>query len=114
MKKSVVLLLSVMLVLSCVTLVSARPQHKPTHTMFSGVVDKVTPADPAKGTKAEIVVLGAANKSMTFTVADACTYYDVKGATITFDTIVKGASVKVTYTTDAQGVHQAISIKLLK
>jgi hypothetical protein len=114
MKKLVVLFVSVVFVLGAAVLVSAQTHKAPAHRMFSGTVDKVTPADVSSGTKAEIVLVGTAHKSMTFVVADSCTFYDAKGGTITFDKIVKGAGVRVTYTTNAQGGHQAVSIKLLK
>lgn len=113
MKKSVVLLLSLFFVLGLGVFASAKTPAQPAHKLFSGTVDKVTPADPTTNTKAQIVVLNAPNKRLTFTVADNCTYYDAKGGAIAFDKIVKGVGVAVTYTTNPQGAHTAISIKLL-
>ena len=96
-------------------LLSAAPFHaKLAQNVFTGTVDKVTPADPAKATKPEIVVVGQENKSMTFVITDTCTLNDAKGGTITLDKITKGLGVGVTYTTNAQGVNEAASIKLLK
>jgi len=114
MKKSVVLLVSAMFVLGCALMVTAQTAKQPVHKTFSGTVDKVTAADATTGTMAEVVVKGSANNSMTFVVVAACTFYDAKGGTITLDKIVAGSSVKVTYTTNAQGGQEAISIKLLK
>jgi hypothetical protein len=114
MKRSVVLVVGIMLALGFASLVMAQTPAKPTHKVFSGTVEKVTPADKATSTKAQVVVVGLANKSMTFVVVDTCTCYDAKGGTITLDKIVKGLGVKVTYATNAQGVHEATSIKLLK
>jgi hypothetical protein len=117
MKKSVILVIGVAFVLGLATLSLAHTQTRPkppAHKIFLGTADKVTPADPTKNTKPEIVVKGQANKSMTFVITDTCTFYDAKGGTITFDKIAKGLGVRVTYLTNPQGVHEASSIKLLK
>lgn len=91
----------------------AKPKP-PAQKVYTGTVDKVTPADPAKATKPEIVVVGQSNWSMTFVITDTCTLKDAKGGTITLDKITKGLGVRVTYTTNAQGANEATSIKLLK
>jgi hypothetical protein len=115
MKKSTILFMTLAFVLGLAGFGLARTQPKPpAHKVFLGTVDKVTPADPTKGTKPQIAVVDKANKSMTFIVTDTCTLYDAKGATVTLNKMTKGLGVRVTYMTNPQGVHEAISIKLLK
>lgn len=117
MKKYIVLFIGLAFALGLASFGLAQTQTKPepqAQKVFTGTVDKVTPADPAKATKPEIVVVGQGNKSMTFVITDTCTLNDAKGGTITLDKITKGLGVGVTYTTNAQGVNEATSIKLLK
>jgi len=114
MKKYIILFISLAFVLGLAGFGLGQPKPKPQHKIFLGTVDKVVPADPTKGTKPEIVVVDKANKSLTFIITDTCTLYDAKGGTIALDKITKGAGVRVTYATNAQGANDAISIKLLK
>jgi hypothetical protein len=86
------------------------PQKK----VFKGTVQSVTLADPAKGTKSEIAVADAQNKAMVFLVKSTTTLYDASGNAITLDKIVKGNTAKIRYTTTAEGVHEAASIRLIK
>jgi hypothetical protein len=90
------------------------PAKKPVHTTFIGAVDSVTMADPAKGTKSEIVVVNKANTKMSFLVVATTTLYNAKGETIGLDKIVKGNEVNVKYKTTAAGVYEAVSVKVTK
>ncbi|MBE3111897.1 MAG: hypothetical protein IMZ46_15570 [Acidobacteria bacterium] len=81
---------------------------------FIGTVDSVTMADPAKGTKSEIVVVNKANITMNFLVVATTTFYNAKGETIGLDKIVKGNEVNVEYKTTAEGVYEAVSVKVTK
>ena len=114
MKKSIILFVTLAIVLGFAGLSLAQQRAKPTDKTFLGTVDKVTPADPTKNVKPQIVVVNKANNKLTFVITDTCTFYDAKGGTITFDKIVTGVEVRVTYTTTAQDVNEAHSIKLLK
>jgi hypothetical protein len=116
MKKWTVLFVSLAIVLGLVTLGLAQTQTKPkAHpaSVFVGTVDKVTPADTTKGTKPEIVVIDKTKKSMTFVITNTCTIVDAKGTAVTVDKIVTGSEVRVRYKTTAEGVHEAVSVKLL-
>jgi hypothetical protein len=74
----------------------------------------VTMADPAKGTKSEIVVVNKANTKMTFQVVTTTTLYGAKGETIGLAKIVKGNEVNVKYKTTVVGVYEAVSVKVTK
>jgi len=83
----------------------------------TGEVKSVTLADPAKGTKSEIVVVdksGTEPKEYTFLVKSTTTIYDTNWNAITLDKISKGQNVKVKYTTTKEGVNEAVSINLSK
>jgi hypothetical protein len=121
MKKFAVLLMGVFFVLGLASVAtaqanaaSAKKPAAPQYHVFIGTVDSVTLADPVKGTKSEIVVVNKANKSMTFLVMATTTLYDPKGSAITLDKIVKGNEVDIKHTTTHEGVHQAVSVKVLK
>jgi hypothetical protein len=85
-----------------------------TRSTIIGTVDSVTMADPAKGTKSEIVVVNTANTKMSFLVVATTTLYNAKGETIGLDKIVKGNEVNVEYETTAEGVYEAVSVKVTK
>jgi hypothetical protein len=120
MKKWMVMFVSLVLVSGILAWGQAQTAKKPAPPVskvpaFTGTVDKVIPADAAAGKKPEIVVIHkGTNKSMTFVVGDTCTIYDAKGAAITLDKVVKGAEVNVKFKTNAQGFHDAVSVRLLK
>jgi hypothetical protein len=90
------------------------PVRKPDHTTFIGTVDSVTMADPAKGTKSEIVVVNKAIPKMSFLVVATTTLYNAKGETIGLTKIVKGNEVNVKYKTTVSGVYEAVSVKVIK
>jgi hypothetical protein len=90
------------------------PAKKPVLMTFIGTVDSVTMADLAKGTKSEIVVVNMANTKMNFLVVATTTLYNAKVETISLDKIVKGNEVSVEYKTTAEGVYEAVSVKVTK
>lgn len=93
----------------------ASPQHHASsRKVFRGTVQSVTLADPAKGTKSEIAVADAQKKTLVFLVKSTTTLYDATGNAITLDKIVKGNTAKIRYTTTAEGVHEAASVRLMK
>jgi len=81
---------------------------------LSGKVDSVTVADPAKGTKSEIVVIGDTGVKTALLVKTSTTIYDADWKAITLDKIQKDAMVKVKYATTKEGVNEATWISLLK
>jgi hypothetical protein len=90
------------------------PPRKPDYMTFIGTVDSVTIADPAKGTKSEIVAVNKAITKMSFLIVATTTLYNAKGETIGLAKIVKGNEINVKYKTTAEGVHQAVSVKVIK
>lgn len=90
-----------------------KPAHPPTKVAF-GTVDAVTLADPATATKSEIAIVNKANAKLMFLVKPTTTIYDAKGKSLTLNKVVKGEEVRVRYTTTAEGVSEATSIKVIK
>jgi len=80
----------------------------------TGSVESVTLADPAKGTKSEIVVTGDNGQKYAFLVKSTTTIYAVGWEAITLDKISKSDKVKVKYSTTKEGVNEALSINLMK
>ena len=118
MKKSLSILVGVLMVLGLISFSLAQgtqaPAKNPGRATFIGTVDSVTMADPAKGTKSEIVVVNEANTKMSFLVVARTILYNAKGETIGLDKIVKGNAVNVEYETTAGGVYEAVSVKVTK
>jgi hypothetical protein len=118
MKRSLSLLLGVLMVLGLISFSLAQrtqaPAKKPDRTTFIGTVDSVTMADLVKGTKSEIVVVNKANTKMSFLVVATTTLYNAKGETIGLAKIVKGNEVNIKYKTTAEGVYEAVSVKVTK
>lgn len=77
-------------------------------------VESVSLADPAKGTKSELVVVDEKGQKTTFLVKTTTTLYDADYKTITLDKITKDQAVKVKYTTTKEGVDEANSIRVIK
>ncbi len=73
-------------------------------------VESIMPADPVKGTKAEIMLVDSMGKKTTLAVKPTATIYDAKWAPITLDKIASGTSVKVRYTAG----NEVTSINVIK
>jgi hypothetical protein len=118
MKKSLSVLLGVLMVLGLISFSLAQatqvPAQKPVILTFIGTVDSVTLADTVKGTKSEIVVVNMANTKMSFLVVATTTLYNAKDETIGLGMIVKGNEVNVKYKTTAEVVYEAVSVKVTK
>ena len=110
MKKSLSVLVGVLMVLGLISFSLAQgtqaPAKKAVDTTFIGTVDSVT--------MAEIVVVNKANVRMSFLIVATTTLYNAKGETIGLDKIVKGNEVNVEYETTAEGVYEAVSVKVTK
>ena len=110
MKNSLSVLLGALMVLGLISFSQAQgtqaPAKKPVGTTFIGTVDSVT--------MSEIVVVNKDNIKMSFLVVATTTLYNAKGETIGLDKIVKGNEVNVEYKTTAEGVYEAVSVKVTK
>lgn len=81
---------------------------------LTGRVESVSLADPARGTRSEIVVMDKDNNRNAFIVMTTATLYDVNWKAITLDKINKDQTVRVKYTTTKEGVNEATSVNVLK
>jgi len=92
------------------------PQTVETKTV-TGEVKSVTLADPAKGTKSEIVVVdksGTEPKEYTLLVKSTTTIYGADWKAVVLDKIKQNDTVRVTYSTTKEGVYEATSIRIKK
>ena len=87
---------------------------KPAHKIYKGVIDNVTLADSAKGTKPEVTVTSAQKKKETFLVMTTTTLSDADGKALTLDKLQAGERIRVSYLTTPENVREAISIHILK
>ena len=79
-----------------------------------GKVESVSMADPAKGTKSEIVVVDDMEKKWTFIVKPTTTIYDAGMQPTALDKIKADDKVTVKYSVDKEGLNEAQSISLMK
>jgi hypothetical protein len=118
MKKSIIVLVSLLVLCFAVTSViaNAAPQkQKPVpHKTFVGTIDSVTVGDAAAGTKSEMAVTNEAKQQMKFAILPKTTLHDDQGKTTTLDKFKAGDKVTVRYLTTADGTNEALSIKLVK
>jgi hypothetical protein len=119
MKKSSVLLVGVLVLLTVAALGFAQQQQKatqkaPQHKTFVGTVESVQPANVTAGTKSQIVIVDKNKAKMTFLLTPSTTFHDAKGTTITMDKCKGGDQVSVRYETSAEGANTALSVKMLK
>ena len=84
------------------------------HTVLGGVVKSVSWADPAKGTKSEIVVKDSNGKTVNILVTSTTTLWDADAKAIMPDKIVAKSHVNVIYFTTPEGINIGKSIKILK
>jgi hypothetical protein len=92
---------------------SAMAMQAPKVKDFIGKVESVSAADPAKGTKSEIVVMDKENKKVSFIVKATTTIYDSASAAITLEKIKVGDNVNIKYKTTKEGLESAISIHIV-
>ena len=84
------------------------------HIILGGVVKSVSWADPAKGTKSEIVVTEATRKTVHILVTSTTTLWDADAKAIMLNKIVAKRKVNVVYFTTDEGVNIGKSIRILK
>ena len=80
----------------------------------TGKIQSATLADPAKGTKSEIIIADDSGQKYTFLVKSTTTIYDADWKAITLDKIKQDDKVGVTYSTTKEGVNEATSIRIKK
>jgi hypothetical protein len=121
MKKSLMVLVTCLFVLGFAALsfsqTQAQPGQRPAHPsgkVILGTVDAVTAADPAKATKSEIVIVDKTSAKQMFLVKPTTTIYDAKGNSLTLNKVAKGSEVRIRFTTTAEGVNEAASIRVMK
>lgn len=83
-------------------------------SVLQGKVKSVTPADPQKGVKPEITVADNAGQTVAFLVKSTATIYDPDFKASSLDKIKPDVNVKIKYTTNREGVREAVSISELK
>lgn len=81
---------------------------------FTGKVESVSLADPAKGAKSEIAAVDESGKTLVFLVKSTTTIYGTDWKAILLDRINKDEKIKVKYITTKEGVQEAVSVNLLK
>ncbi len=82
--------------------------------MIAGKIDTVTIADPAKGTKSEVIVADEAGTKTAVLVKATTTIYDVDWKPLTLDKLAKDQRVKVKYSMTKEGVNEALSVSIIK
>jgi hypothetical protein len=86
-----------------------NPSVKPLE--IKGTVESVTIAEPARGIRPELSMLGADGKHYLFLVRSTTTIYSPDWKPCTLDKIVNGQNVRVQYITNKDGMLVALSIK---
>jgi len=81
---------------------------------LTGKVDSVSLADPAKGTKSEIVVVDDKGAKCTLLLKATTTLYDANWKAITLDKIQKNDRVSVKYIAIKEGLNEARSVNIMK
>jgi len=90
----------------------SKAERKTETKTVTGTVDSVSSADPAKGTKSEIILNDDKNKKFSFLITSTTTMYGAKSVAITLEKIKKGDKVKVKYATTKEGVDKAVSVRI--
>lgn len=91
-----------------------KTEKKTETKIFSGTVESVSTPDPAKGTKAEIVLTDDNNKKLSFLITATTTLYSASSGPITLEKIIKGEKLKVRYITTKEGVEKAVSVRIME
>jgi hypothetical protein len=79
-----------------------------------GKVKTVTVANPSKGTKSEVTIIDDKAGEKVFLVMSTTTLYDTDSKAIGLDKIKANEKVKIKYSTTKEGVHEAVSINIIK
>lgn len=86
----------------------------PAVKVLMGKVESVSMADPAKGTKSEIVIMDENAKKSTVLVKSSTTLYDEAWKPMTLDKIKAGDKIKIKYEITPEGMEEAVSVHLSK
>lgn len=85
-----------------------------TRALMNVTVRSVTWADPAKGTKSEIVVADGFKKPIHILITSTTTLWDADAKALMPERIVPRKHVNILYLTTPEGINIGKSIKLLK
>lgn len=90
----------------------SAPERRTVH-YTTGVVSAVSCADPTQGRRSELSVLTDTGRLDTLLVKATTTIYDAAGTAVPLDA-VRNQKVRVRYIISTEGVHEALSIRILK
>lgn len=90
----------------------SAPERRPVY-YTTGVVSAVSCADPTQGQRSELSVRTDTGRLDTLLVKATTTIYDAAGTAVTLDA-VRNQKVRVRYIISTEGVHEALSIRILK
>jgi hypothetical protein len=113
--------LAMLVFLSCTSMALAQPAPtaaavKPAPMavkMFAGKIDTIAMADPAKNTKASIVVIDEKQLKELFIVTPATVITDAADKAIAFGALASGEMIKVAFVSK-DAVREAIAIRIQK
>jgi len=94
-------------------IVASSAKKKDETKEMTGKIKTVTLADPAKGIKSEVTIINEKSNLKTFLIKDTTTIYDLKSRAMAFDKLKTDEKIDIKYTTTKEGVHEAVSIRLL-
>ena len=115
MKRTLFTMLILFLAISMLAAQPGRPgKDKPAHKISRGIIQSVTLADAALGTRPEVTVVNAQNKRLTFLVMSTTTLSGADGKALTMDKLQAGQKIRISYRTTPENVQEALSIHILK
>jgi len=79
-----------------------------------GKIQSVSIADPAKGTKSEIILSDETGVKTAVLVKETTTIYDVDWKPLGFGKLAKDEKAKVKYLTTKEGINEASSVSIVK
>ncbi|MCU0665610.1 MAG: hypothetical protein MUF05_00730 [Candidatus Omnitrophica bacterium] len=82
--------------------------------MLTGKIDTVTPADSAKGIKAQFVIVDEAGNKAAFVVSNSAVVQSTEAAVVGLDKLVKDQKVQVKYHETTEGIKEATLVVLVK
>ncbi len=111
-------LFTMLIPLFAVSMLAAQPgrpgKDRPAHKISKGIIESVTLADAARGTRPEVTVVNAQKKKLTFLVMSTTTLSGADGKALTLDKLQAGQKIRISYNTTPENVQEALSIHILK
>jgi hypothetical protein len=78
---------------------------------IKGMIETITIADPSKGIRPELTILGSDGKHYLFLVRSTTINYDPYWKPTTLDKLMNGQNVRIQYMVNKDGMLVALSIK---